>query len=133
MGKKQLSVPKIIINNEEQGIVPNSLVYDGGEVEITVSAVSLGGQKTESIHAENAENALGSVKFDMPTTDDIDEKIREWKSNIAGNVISLVERVGVQTKTITFKYMSLVNKIERGVGSDGKVSLEFVGDQASVI
>ena len=129
MAKKRLSTPKINLNNEEISIVPNSLVYDGGEVEITVTAVTKGGGKTESIHSENAENAVGMVKFEMPTTSDIDEKIAEWKEQIAGNVIKLTERVGVKIKTITFKGMSLVNKVERGVGSEGKVELEFKGDQ----
>ena len=128
MSKIRLSTGQVVVNNETLLIVPNSLTYDGGESEITVEAGSIGGGKVETVHGENVENAKSVVKFDVFTTADLDEKIRDWKSKIGENGISFVQRVGSTTETRTFTGMSLVNRVERGVGADGKTSLEFEGD-----
>lgn len=129
MAKIALSTPSVIVNNEPWNIVPNSLVYDGGEVEISVKALSAGGSKTESVHYENAEGAVSMVKFELAMTTDVDEKVAELKSNIATNVVSFVQKVAQQNVKRTFKGMSLVNRVERNTGADGTVELEFQGDQ----
>ena len=129
MAKQGLSVPVVILNNEALAIVPNSLVYDGGEVEVEVSAMSVGGGKTESVHYENAEGAVSMVKFELAMTSLVDQIIAECKSQTAGNVIQFVHRVGKKNLKRTFTGMSLVNRPERNVGSDGTVELEFKGDQ----
>jgi len=128
MAKKRMTVPAVRINNETWAIVPDTLVYDAGEGEIKVEAVSIGGGKSESIHGEDISTAIGMVKFDVPTTDDLDAKIREMKQAIGANGIVFVEKIGSQIVKRTFTGMSLSNSVERNVGSDGKVSLEFKGD-----
>lgn len=128
MSKIRLSTGQVVVDNETILIVPNSLEYDAGEPEITVEAGSIGGGKVETVHGENVENAKSSVKFDVFTTADLDEKIAGWKKSIAQIGISFVQKVAGTTETRTFEGMSLVNKVSRKVGADGKTSLEFEGD-----
>lgn len=124
-----LSVPSVIVNNETISIVPNSFAYDGGEGEINVRAASGGGNTVESVHSVNAENKIGSCKFDVYLTPDIDSRIRSWKSQVGQNNIQFVQRLsGGGNVTRAMSRMSLTNMIERNASSDGVVSLEFKGD-----
>ena len=128
MAKKRMTVPAVRINNETWGIIPNTLVYNAGEGEIKVEAISIGGGKSETVHGQDITTAIGMVKFDVATTDDLDAKIRELKQAIAENGVSFLEKIGSQIVKRTFTGMSLANSVERAVGSDGKTSLEFQGD-----
>ena len=124
-----LSVPAVIVNNETISIVPNSLTYDGGEGEINVRSSSGGGNTVESVHSVNAENKIGSVKFDVYLTPDMDSRVRGWKNQVGQNVIQFVQRIsGGGSVTRSFQRMSLMNMVERQASSDGVVSLEFAGD-----
>lgn len=124
-----LSVPSVIVNNETIAIVPNSFTYDGGEGEINVRAASGGGNNIESVHSVNAENKIGSCKFDVYLTPDMDSKVRSWKNQVGQNNIQFVQRIsGGGNVTRSFSRMSLINPVERNASSDGVVSLEFKGD-----
>lgn len=128
-----LSVPQVVINNENIRVVPNSLVYDGGEGETNTRAASGGGNNIESVHTVNAEDKLSKVMFDVYLTADIDGKIAEWKERTGANGITLSERFGDGTTvTRAFSRMSLTNKIDRNASADGVVSLEFMGDPMTI-
>ena len=130
MSLVSLSVPQVEINNENVRIVPNSLVYDAGEGEINVRSASGGGFNSETVASVNAETFIGKVMFDMYLLAGLDNQIRTWKTNIAGNTIKITQRaIGSATaETKTFPGMSLVNMVERNAGADTVVSLEFSGD-----
>lgn len=129
---RTLTTPQVIVNNEVLAIVPNSLVYDGGEGEINVRSASGGGQNVESVHSANAEDRIGKVKFDLYLTSDLDSKIALWKDQIGTNSISFGERfANGDTVTRSFDRMSLMNSVERNASADGVVSVEFEGDPMS--
>lgn len=124
-----LSVPSVIVNNQTIAIVPNSFSYNGGEGEINVRAASGGGNTIESVHSVNAEGKLGSCKFDVYLTPDVDSLIRTWKSQVGQNSIQFVQRLsGGGNVTRSLSRQSLINPIDRMASSDGVVSLEFKGD-----
>jgi len=129
MAQKPLNNPTLVVNNETIDIIPGSLTYNGGELEVSVKAGSSGGGKTETYHFEDASTGIGMVKFKVYNTKDIDGKIAEWKANTAINAASFFQKVGSGNAKRNFTGMSLVNSIERGTGPDGEVELEFQGDQ----
>lgn len=129
MAYKAISVPALRVNDDLIKVVPNSVSYDGGEVEISVRAASAGSGNSETVHAENAETAISMVKFSVFIDNDIDGKIRDWKANVAGNVIKMDQaNVNGAAFIRVFPGQSLINKIERNPSADGVVELEFSGD-----
>lgn len=130
MALKTLSVPAVIINNDQFKIVPNSFTYDGGEGEVTVRAASNGGRSSETVHSANAESFVSVVSFDAFLTADLDQKIAEWKNAIGNNSIEVIQRPigGGDSVTLSFDGMSLVNRVERAASADGVVSLEWQGE-----
>ena len=130
MSYQAFSTPQIIINNETIAIVPNSLTYDGGEGEITVRAASTGGGSAVSVHTFNAESMISKVKFEIYVTADADKKIAKWKSNIGSNVIQFSDQLANgEVLARSFSGMSVTNAVERGPAADGKISIEWSGDQ----
>lgn len=130
MARVALSVPEILVNDEKIAIVPNTFTYDKGEAEINVRAASTGNGGSESVHTTNAETAFSEPMFSVYPTNENDDRIRDWKSNIGGNVIKAVQRVQNGSDIVlTFPGQSLTNKPSREASSDGVVALEFKGDQ----
>lgn len=126
---RALSVPQVTINNENFRIVPNSLVYDGGEGEINVRAASGGGNNIESIHTVNAETKISKVMFDVYLTAELDANIARWKEQVGTNSVGFSERLGNgELVPRSFDNMSLTPSIERNASADGVTSLEFMGD-----
>lgn len=130
MARVALSVPEILVNDEKVSIVPNSFTYDKGEPEINVRSASAGNGASESVHTVDAESAIAEPMFNLYVTNENDDRIRQWKENIGGNVIKAVQRVPNGTDIVlTFPGQSLTNKPSREASADGVVSLEFKGDQ----
>ena len=129
MAVKGVSSPELIVNGDKVAIVPNSLVYNAGEGEITVRAASLGGGASESVHTLDAETQIGMVKFQMYNTSDLDGLIATWKQNVGENAVSFVEQIGSDQFIREAPGLSLVNSVEREIGADGTTELEFQGDQ----
>ena len=130
MARVALSVPEILVNDEKVSIVPNSFTYDKGEAEINVRSASAGNGASESVHTVNAETAIAEPMFSVYVTNENDERIRQWKENIGGNVIKAVQRVpNGNDIVLTFPGQSLTNKPSREAAADGVAALEFKGDQ----
>jgi len=130
MARVALSVPEILVNDEKISIVPNSFTYDKGEAEINVRSASTGNGASESVHTVNAETAIAEPMFSVYVTNENDNRIRQWKENIGGNIIKAVQRVPNGTDIVlTFPGQSLTNKPSREAAADGTTSLEFKGDQ----
>ena len=129
MERISLSNPAVIVNGNVIAIVVNSLKYDAGEGEITVRAASAGNQ-VHSIHTFNAETAISMVVFDLYPMPDRDSLVSGWKSNIGGNTISFTQSFqNGKTEERTFTHMSATAKIDRELSSDGKMTVEWAGDQ----
>ena len=130
MSRVALSVPEILVNDEKVSIVPNSFTYNKGETEINVRAASTGNGGSESVHTVDAESAISEPMFSLHVTNENDDRIRDWKANVGGNVIKAIQRVpGGNDIVRTFPGCSLTNKPNREASADGTVALEFKGDQ----
>jgi hypothetical protein len=131
MSRRVISNPSIIVNNDTIEFIGGSLVYDAGEGEVKVRSVSTGGGGSNSIHAVDTEGRVGMVKFDVPLTNDLDGNIGTWKTRVGLNTIKFTEQLGTEFFNRSFTGLSLAPKVERNVGPDGVVSLDFQGDQMS--
>ncbi len=129
MASPTISTPAVRINDDLYRIVPNSLVYTGGEGETNVRAASAGSGNSESVHSENAETQISMCNFDVYLLTGTDSDIRTWKRNVGTNTIKL-DQVNQQGRPYVrvFRGMSLINDVERNASADGVVSLEFKGD-----
>jgi hypothetical protein len=132
MGNQTLSTPGVVINNNPYKIVPNSLVYDGGEGETGVRSASTGGGSSTSVHSENAETKISYCKFDIYLLAGVDADIARWKENTGSNEIKVLQRTASgESTTLSFDNMSLAPAVERQASADGVTSLEFKGDPMS--
>lgn len=125
-----LSVNTILVNDIPVAVVPNSIEYDPGFGEINVRSASVGGQASQSVHTENAENKIGRVKFEMFVTEDARANVRLWKQLIAANRISGVQSGG---SPFVLNGASMTNNPTFNPTADGTVEVEFKGDPMATL
>jgi hypothetical protein len=120
-----LSNNTVLVNDIPQAIVPNSVSYKVGYGEVTVRSATVGGGAKVSVHSENAENAIGYVKFEMYVTEDARASIKAWKLQLGLNRVQ-----GIQTGGSPFSLngASMTNEPEFNPTADGTVEVEFMGD-----
>ena len=128
MSKLSLSNPTIAVNNIPIEIVPNSFKFQPGYGETKVSAASVGGGITNTIHAENVETKIGKMTWEMYVTPDVQALVYEWKQLTAANAISAIQ---AGQPPAVMSGASMTNNPEFTASSDGKVSIEFMGDTMS--
>lgn len=131
MSTQAISVPFVIVNGNKIKIITGSLVYDDGEGEVTVRAVSSGGGGGDTVHTINAESKFSIVKFDLAVTTENDQLVKIWKNNVAANTVEFGQRFSDGTAVAkNYAGMSVVNRLERAASPDGVLSVEFQGDPA---
>lgn len=125
MAKFIISKPTVKVNNEAQGIVPNSCVYTEGEGETNVLSSSTGGGSVEVVISDSAEDKLSSVKFDLFATPQDLKNARGWKKLPGQNVVTVDGEVGGKSFSRVFEAASISNDYEAGLQSEGKIPLEW--------
>jgi len=130
MAKYALSKPSVIVNNNPVGILPNTCKIDEGEGETTVRTQSAGGGNVDLVITDNAEDKMGKVSFDVPNTTEAIELARSWKKNPGVNVVEVTGKTpDGKNFSRVYNNASIVNNYEAELSADGKLSLEWVGDQ----
>jgi hypothetical protein len=127
---RAISVPSIFVNNEPVSIVPNSFKFKLGAGETNVRAASVGGGASVSIHSENAESKYGEMKFELFTTTDNIARVNSWKLNVGANAVQAIQKNQVP---VSLQNASMVNDPEIEATADGKMAVEFKGDQINAI
>lgn len=117
------------VNNNQIGIVANSLRYTRGAGGRQVEGVSEGNGKTSQIFGQDVAEAKGKVMFDVHTTVDNDGLVSDWLDLLNGNVVTLSGR-DKEGNDIQLSYtqMAIINDPEFGVAADGNISLEWEGN-----
>lgn len=126
MAQTRLANPQVLINNNPIAIVANSLTFKEGLGEQNVTIQSAGGNHIETVYSEDVSTRMSMVKFDLASTEQNIELIRNWK--LARNENAIV--VTGTEFTRTFTNMALITDYEVGLGNDSVISLEFHGDPA---
>ncbi len=130
MSTQALSVPAIQVNNDTIGLVPNTFKYVSGDGDVNVRAASTGGGNTISVHTQDAETMFSKIMFSVYVTTDLISKIRDWKANVAGNTVNVVQRdVGGKDFSLAFKGVSMTNDPEVNAAADGVIEIEMAGDK----
>lgn len=134
MAFQALSVLTIILNNVQEDVVPNSVMFDQGEGEITVRAASGGGNQSVSVHTPNAETKLGRVHFKLYTNARTSSLVPRLKKRVGTNNVSAVQRNDDGTSvTLSWANLSVVNNVEHNPTHDGDVAIEMTGDPMTSI
>lgn len=117
------------VNNNQIGIVANTLRYTRGAGGRTVEGVSEGNGKISQIFGQDVAEAKGRVMFDVHTTVENDSLVDEWLRLLNGNVVTLSgrDKEGNDVQ-ISFTQMTIINDPEFGVAADGVISLEWEGN-----
>lgn len=126
----QLADATVTVNNEVWGIVPNTLSFNEGQGEQTVKAVSVGGGKTEQIYSHNVESNFSMVKFEVYATVLDIENVKAAKSNRNNNVVQIVGSTPEGRITRTFTQAALLNDVEKALGADTTIPVEFNANPA---
>ena len=126
----QLSDLAVIVNSDVVGIVPNSLKYTEGFGEQTVRTMSIGSGAVEQIFANDLEDAMSKIMFDIPTTVENVELARKWKAAQNANVVQLAGKTSEGTVTKTFTQAALTGDYEVEIGADTNISLEWMANAA---
>jgi hypothetical protein len=127
----QLTDVHLIIDDEVVPVVPNTLVIQEGLGEQTMRAVSIGDGKTEQVYARNLESNFGMVKVSIPTTIEMADKARAWKTSANQLTIQIAGKVATGEEfTRSFTNAALTNHYELQFGTDTNIELEFHGDVA---
>lgn len=120
----------VTANNETVLFIPESVTYDEGLGEYTMTALSGGGGRTVTAFATDQTTALSGLKFDLPPTIDAIAQARSWKVNRNRNVFTLTASNEDGTFTRTFQQAAVVNNYENEMSKDGKVPIEIMGNPA---
>lgn len=122
-----LANPTLVINNIVRPVVPNSVTYDEGLGEQSVTAQSAGGNSVQSVYAQNVETNLSTLKFSLKNTPENIEAAREWKVLKNANAATLTGDGGFSR---AFNNMAVTNNYEVNLGADTTIDIEMMGDPA---
>ena len=125
--------PAVAINNNAIPVIPNSVVFGEGLGEQEVKVESTGGDQIIEVYCNNIETKISRFNFDMLNTVQNIEAARGWKVNQNLNTITFTGEDSVTGARITrtIAGAALVNDYDIELSSDGKLSLEFKGRQAT--
>lgn len=132
MVKRIFSNVTLNINNTPTAYVPNSLSFNEGLGEQSISTQSAGGGIVQTVYSNNVETNKSMVKFSIfaagdATANNIDT-IKTWKLNGSANAITISDTASGFTRT--FQNMALVNSYDINLQDQGKIEVEFQGDPA---
>lgn len=126
MASVAISTPSVIVNNLPTLIVPNSLKYTEGLGEQNMRTQSSGGGTVDIVYSDNAQSKMSKVTFDVINTSDNIALVRQWKTNLNQNAISIIG-TGFSRN---FSNMALTSNYEVTLGADTVIALEFMGNAA---
>ena len=114
-------------NNELVEYIPNSLTYNLGTPERSLTTQVVGGGEVSQVATEDYSTAKSMVKFDLKTTSENESRVIGWVQAFDSNVFKVVSRDGVSR---VFQGAIIINKPEFDTGSDGVISVEIEASQA---
>jgi len=121
----QLTDATFIVNNEAVPTIPNSIAFTEGLGEQSMKAASIGGGAVEPIYANDLETAFSMSKAELPSTPELIELVKIWKTNRNNNVVQIVGETPEGTLTRTFARAALTSDYEVGIGTDATIPVEF--------
>jgi hypothetical protein len=129
MPKFAISKPAVRVNNNPIAVIPNSVKFTEGEGETTIRNQSAGGGANELVISDNAEEKIGKVMFDMANTPENIKSARGWKKNPGVNFVEISGEAGGEPFSRVFNAATVTNDFEVELSTDGKLSLEWAGEQ----
>jgi hypothetical protein len=126
----QLTNVTVVVNNDTQPIVVNSLKYTEGLGDQKIHIVSAGGGAIQQVYANDLETAYSAVSFDLRSTPENIENIKGWKRNGNSNGVQIFGTAGGTDFSRTFAHAALTLNYDVEIGVDAVISVEFMTDSA---
>jgi hypothetical protein len=117
--KRLVSTVQVKVDGQDVGIIAGSLEYKEGKPTREVKGLDNG----DVTFSENREEAIGMIKFDIPTTKENIDLANTLKSRTASTV-SFFDDFGTE------KVMSsgvTKNDSSSSTGTDGKITFDYMG------
>ena len=122
----QISDAVVEVNNDQVGIVPNSLSFNEGLGEQRILAVSEGGGQISQVFSNDLETAFGMVRFSLRSTAPNIERVRQWKAAGNTNVVIIAGQDSEGNDFIrTYTQAAIVSNYEVGIATEGTIDVEF--------
>ena len=126
----QLADATVRVNDEVWAIVPNSLAFTEGQGEQEIKAASVGGGKVEQVYSHDIESNFSMVKFEVYSTVDSVEDVKNTKANRNQNTVQIEGRTPEGTVTRTFSKAAILGDPEKGLGKESTIEVEFKSSPA---
>lgn len=128
-----VSNPELYRNGVPIAIVPNSFKYNEGQPEKKVRAAVIGNNVTQDF-TKNVESQFSEFSFAVyPTAENLDFireiEVADNTNLFTASAVEVVSGVGRPWRR-TFKNASIVNKVEKGLGSDATMTIDCMSDSA---
>ena len=114
--------PRVIINNENWDILPNSLKFTYGFGEIKSEPVSFG-EVIKHIDTQDLTTKISKISFDVKTTYETIAAIKVLKANFNNNTCQISDEDG--NFSANYRQAKIMNEPDFETGSDGKVTIEL--------
>ena len=129
MGDAQLTDPTIMVNDSIVDYVPDSFEMDEGLGEQKSLPVSSGGGRVRQVFSNDLTTNFGAVSWQMRTTVDNVEQVKEWKQNANRNVVNVAaEDPDGNDVTRVFTQALLGGNYKIQIQSEGVMDLEFMAN-----
>lgn len=116
---QRVSTVNVNIDGQDYGIVPSSLAFKEGKPTRDVKGLDNG----DVIFSENREEAVGMIKFELPTTPENLANAKTLNSRL-NSTVRFTDDYGTERVMVSGVTK---NDSERTTGPDGKIALEYIG------
>lgn len=117
--KRVVSTVIVNVDGIEIGIIPNSLEYRDGKPTRDAKGLDNG----DTLITESREEAVGMIKFDIPTTDE-NISLARTLENRKVSTVSFYDDNGTE---ISMSSGATKNDSNKAIGTDGKITLDYIG------
>ena len=125
----QLADATIMVNDSIINYVPDSIEFDEGLGEQKSLPVSEGGGRVSQIFSNDLTTNFASISWQMRTTVDNVEQVKEWKENKNRNVVNLAaEDPDGNDVTRVFTQALLGGNYKIQIQSEGVMDIEFMSN-----
>ena len=121
-----ISLPTIIVNNENITISAGSSNFKRGKGDRTFRVGSVGGGATESVFTENGDTKKGMIKFSVFPTKAMIDKIESWQDEDNNNTVQIIDNNNNFDKTC--QHAGILEDPDVALGADTLIEIIFEGD-----
>ena len=128
----QVSDAVVKVNNDQWGVVPDTIKFDEGLGEQSVLVVSDGAGQVSLVHSDDPATKIGKIEFELRTTLTDMDRAKKAKLKPGKNTVQL-QLIGGDgtTRNINWPRQTMTAPLEHEIGPEKTIKIGFMGGQAS--